>query len=452
MIAIIISALFIGYNIVKANDYFWLLIAGIPITLVLLKNNKLGILLITVSVFFGDWLYGAGLIPAQLTWFPEVAIIIYSFKMVLVRRKLVTTPLDLPIVMFLGLTVCSMLLNSTSPFSLFLALRLDMKFILMFYLLVNLDFDDKFFRIMFKVIIFLLVIQVPVAILKYLIYGQMESAIGTYAQFGGGLSTILPLFAISLFLGFYLINGSHKKPGRFLYGILGYLVFPILSGKKAFVFFGVFLACFLAWQAGSKRLRRFMPVSLMLLAGFLASLYFVPGLRPALKSPQYLWEYSISYELTRSEKGEAGGRLAAIADTFTAAKRKAVHFLVGWGPGSTIKSFFQPYNAVAAGKLPVKIYYGFTHLVTTVMEYGYLGLFFIFLLPLYLIFKINRRLYKDIPDPFWKAVSFGFGGMLFSVFLVGLLYQDLMREDVVGFLFWFFAAAIIVIAKKNKIS
>lgn len=450
ILAVLLFALFVGRNIVRENAYFWLLIAAVPVTLVLLKNNKLGILLITISVFFGDWLCDLGLIPTQLTWLPETVIMVYSCKTILIRRKFVSTPLDLPIVVFLVIAGCSMLLNSTSPVSLFLALRLDMKFILMFYLLINLDFDEIFFRFMFKVLMFLLVIQVPVAFIKYLRFGQMESAIGTYAYFGGGLSTVIPLFAISLFLGLYLINENQKRRGQFILYILGYLIFPVLSGKKGFVFFGILLSGFLVCQAGRESLRKFIPVGMILLPGFLASLYFVPGLRPALNNPRYLWEYSISYESVRSERGEAGGRLVAIGDTFKAAEKDAVNFLIGWGPGSTIKSFFRSYSAVAEQTLPVKIYYGFTHLVSTVIEYGYLGFLFYFLLPLYILFKTNRHFYRNVPDRFWKAISFAFGGILFSVFSVGLFYMDLLRADIIGFLFWFFAAAIVAMAKKYQ--
>jgi len=299
VLAVLVFGLLIGRNIVRANAYFWLMIAAVPVTLVLLKNSKLGILLITVSVFFGDWLYGAGLIPAQLTWLPETVIMIYSCKTILIRRRFVSTPLDLPIMMFLVVAVCSMILNSTSPFSLFLALRLDIKFILMFYLLINLDLDELFFRFMLKVLMFLLVIQLPVAFIKYLRFGQMESAIGTYAYFGGGISTVLPLFAISFFLGLYLISENQKHRGQYILYILGYLIFPILSGKKGFVVFGILLSGFLVWQAGREGLRKFIPVGMILLPGFLASLYFVPGLGPTLKNPRYLWKYSISYETVR---------------------------------------------------------------------------------------------------------------------------------------------------------
>ena len=448
VLAVLVFGFLIGRNIVRANAYFWLIIAAIPVSLVLLKNSKLGILLITVSVFFGDWLYGAGLIPAQLTWLPETVILVYSLKTIVIRKRFVSTPLDFPIVMFLVIAVCSMILNSTSPFALFLALRLDMKFILMFYLLINLDLDEQFFRLMFKVVTFLLVIQVPVAFLKYLRFGQMESAIGTYAYFGGGISTVLPLFAISFFLGLYLTGGGQKYRRQYLLYILGYLIFPIFAGKKGFIVFGILLSGFLVWQAGRENLHKFIPVGMILLPGLLASLYFVPGLRPALSNPRYLWDFSISYETVRSERGEAGGRLVAIGDTFNAAKKDAVHFLVGWGPGSTIKSFFSSYSAFAQEKLPIRIYYGFTHLVSTVIEYGYLGFLFYFLIPLYVLFKANRYFYKNVANPFWKAASFGFGGILFSVFSIGIFYMDLLRADVIGFLFWFFAAAIIVMARK----
>jgi hypothetical protein len=428
------------------------MLAALPVFVLIIKNEKIGLIIVMFSVFFADWVFELGLIPTQLTWLPEITLLIYLTKILITERGLKRTPIDLALILFMTVFVFSMVLNSRSPIGGILALRLDCKFILMFYVLIGFDFPEEFFRRMINIIVFLLAIQVPVAIIKFFRFGQNEAAIGTYASFGGELSTILPLFAISLFLGFYLIDRSQKSRGRFIIYNIGYLIFPVLAGKKGFFFFGLLLLGFLARQAGKEIMRKLIPVGVILLPGLLASLYFVPGLRPALKNPGYLWKYSISYETVRSEKGEAGGRLVAIGDTFNAAKKDAVHFLVGWGPGSTIQSFFGSYNEVAAGKLPVKIYYGFTHLVSTVIEYGYLGFLFYFVMPLYILFKANRRFYKKISDPFWKAISFGFGGILFSVFSVGLLYKDLLRQDVIGFLFWFFAAAIVVMAKKYQIS
>jgi hypothetical protein len=452
ILAVALLGSFVARLIVHSNPYFWLMLAAFPVLVFIIKNERTGLIIVMFSVFFADWFFEVGLIPTQLTWLPEITLLIYITKILITKKGLKRTPIDLPIILFIAVFIFSMLMNSKSPISGILALRLDFKFILMFYVLISFDFSEEFFRKMIKIIVFLLAIQVPVAIIKFFRFGQNEAAIGTYASFGGELSTILPLFAISLFLGFYLIYKNQKFRGRFIIYNIGYLIFPVLAGKKGFFFFGFFLLGFLARQAGKEILGKLIPVGVILLPGLLASLYFVPGLRPALKNPGYLWKYSISYETVRSEKGEAGGRLVAIGDTFNAAKKDAVHFLVGWGPGSTIQSFFGSYNAVAAGKLPVKIYYGFTHLVSTVIEYGYLGFLFYFIMPLYILFKANRRFYKKISDPFWKATSFGFGGILFSVFSVGLLYKDLLRQDVVGFLFWFFAAAIVVIAKKYQTS
>lgn len=450
VIAIIFLGYFIGRNIVRSNPYFWLIVVASPVLLVLLKNTKLGILLIILSVFFADWLYGTGLIPAQLTWLPEVVLLIYVIKAVFLRKKFIATPIDIPIILFCVVAVISMFITSTSPISVLLALRLDLKFILMFYLLINLDFDEYFFKRIMSMLILLLVIQVPVAIGKYMRFGQMEASIGTYGSFGGGLSTILPLFAISLFFGLYLI-ADEKPRGKYIFFILGYLIFPILAGKRGFLFYSIPLIAFLAWQAKGKYFRKIVPVSMILLPGFLASIYFVPTLRPALHNPKYLWEYSLSYETRRFGTAGAGGRIAAIEDTYVAVKKDPFLFLFGYGPGSTIKSYFKAYDKMAGSKVPVKIFYGFTHLVSTVIEYGYLGFLFYFLLPLIILFKMNQKFYKKIEDRYWKAISFGFGGILFSSFVLGLFYWDLFRIDLSGFLFWFFAAIIYSIGKSHKI-
>ena len=179
----------IGLTIVYPNPYFWLFILAIPIAFFLLRNSEVGFILIMISVFFADWLFGAGIIPAQLTWLPELVLIAYVFKIIATRKSLIRTPIDIPILIFIGIGIASALLNGKTFVSTLLAFRLDLRFVLMFYILVNLDFDENFFKRMITVLSFLLVIQVPVAFIKFLRYGQMEASIGTYGSFGGGLST-----------------------------------------------------------------------------------------------------------------------------------------------------------------------------------------------------------------------------------------------------------------------
>ena len=440
----------IGLSIVYPNPYFWLILIAIPIAIVLLKKGDLGIILIMFSVFFADWLYGLGLIPSQLTWLPETILIILALKVVATKKRLIGSPIDIPIVLFILVGFVSTFANSTSLISTFLAFRLDLKFVLMFYVLINLDFKERFFKQMIKVLIVLLILQVPVALIKFLKFGQNEASIGTYGTFGGALSAILPLIAISLFTGLYLFE-NEKPRGRYLLFIIGYLFFPIMAGKKGFIAFGILLVIFLAWQAKDYYLRRIIVIGLIALPCFFASIYFIPALRPMLENPRYLWEYTVSYSTRRFGPGEdAGGRMGAIEETYKALTKDSVHIFVGYGPGRTIKSYFKEYDMRERRDIPVRIIYGFTHLVSTAIEYGYLGVMLIFLLPLLFLFKMNIKFIKNTTDKYWKAISFGFSGILFSYLFIGLFYWELFRIDLAAFIFWFFAAVIFSVGKQKK--
>ena len=436
--------------IISYNPNLWLIVVAIPVTLILFKNIEFGFILIMFLVFFSDWFFQLGIIPAQLTWLTELIIIFYILAFIHKKKYLVRTPINVPILLFILMAVVSMLINENSPIATFLALRLDLKFILMFLLLVTMNFREGFFKRMISILTVLLVLQIPVALGKLAIYGQGESAIGTYGAWGGALSTILPLLAIPLFAGFYLYK--YETPRfRYILCIVGFIFFSAVGGKKGFIIFGLILILFLIWQAKAEYLRRFIPIGLVSLLGFFGCIYLVPLLKPVLEDLQVSWQYYVSYTTGYTIQGEAAGIISAIEKTYTTLKTDPVRFLIGYGPGSTIKSYFKEYDTKERGTRPVGIRYGFTHLVTTVIEYGYIGFLLYFLLPLFLLFKMNQKFYKNIKDKYWKAISFGFGGMLFSCFILGIFYWDLFRIDLAAFIFWFFAAAIYSMGKQHKI-
>lgn len=446
-LGIILFSYYLGKNIVYQSPYIWLFFASIPVLFLVLKKYEIGIYFIMFSVFFSDWLIGLGYIPTQLSWLPEIVLIIYFIKFLIERRSLARTPIDTPIFFFIIVGIASVMLNSLSPISLILAFRLDLKFILMFYILVSINLQTKTLKKMMGVLIFLFIIQVPVAYFKYTIYGQNEFAVGTYTHFGGGLSTILPLFAISLFTGMYLYYKSHIK---YLFYILGFLFFPIFAGKRGFLFFGILLLLFLIWQSKEKLRRKLVPISLIIIFGLFASIIFVPTWRNVLDNPRFMYDYTISYTYQRDLHGSAGGRMSAIQETYQNLEQDPLNFLIGKGPGSTIKSFFPGYSRKGVS-MPVNISYGFTHLVSTVIDYGYLGFILYFLFPIILLFKANRSFFRNIKNKFWQAMSFGFGGILFSSLLIGLFYWELFRVDVSAFVFWFFAAAVYSVnSRKNS--
>jgi len=246
---------YLGLLIIKPDPYVLLVSLSLCLGLILLKSHEFGFYIIMLSVFFADWFKDLGLIPDQMTWFPDFIILLLVAKVAFLRitkgRELIRTSINVPILLFIFLGFISALVNSEHIATAIFGFRQDLKFVLLFFLLVNLNPEERFFRQMIRLFIILLIIQVPVAFVKLTFYGQGEEAIGTYAGHGGIASTILPLVAISIFLGFFLFEKSRL---RYIFFCLLFVLFSIVGGKRAFIFLGVLLSLFLFWQAGRKNL------------------------------------------------------------------------------------------------------------------------------------------------------------------------------------------------------
>ncbi len=116
-----------------------------------------------------------------------------------------------------------------------------------------------------------------------------------------------------------------------------------------------------------------------------------------------------------------------------------------------IKSYFEQFDTRKRRTQPIWSEYGVTELVQKPVEYGYIGFLIYFLVPMFLIFSMNESFYKKISDNYWKTISLGFAGIIFSYFVINIAYSAVMRRDLAGFIFWFFAAAIYQKGKKERL-
>ncbi|NWF75463.1 MAG: hypothetical protein HXY53_02645 [Nitrospirae bacterium] len=455
IVTVILIAIFAGFTILNQNPYQWLFIALMPIAYFLLKFNGVAVFTILISVFFVDWFIQLQLIPDQLGWLPEIIIFILIIKALILKRAtgFVRTPIDIPIVIFLVVALLSIIANSVNPIRAILALRLDIKFILMFYLLVNLNMSEEFYRKIIKIFIILLLIQIPTALIKYQFYGQGEQAIGTYAAWGGGYSIILPMVAISLFGSMFI----HNKP-RIVYilVICGFIIFSIIGGKKGLIYLGPLLLGYIIlhislMKESRGKIFRSLAIGLLILIMFFPIVMFVPWLTPALEDFSYLKDFVLIYDVKYSSSGAPIGRIPSTITTFETLTKSPELFLLGYGPGSMMKSFFKEFDTKELATRPIDIIYGVTELVLIPIEYGYLGFLIYYLVPLFLLFKINLIFYQNIDDIYWKTISFSFSSIIVSYFLIGVIYMAILRSDLAAFILWFFAASIYSVGRQRKI-
>ena len=417
---------------------------------VLFSNPKVSIYLIIVSVFFADWLHGLDLIPEAFTWLPDVALIILTGKVLVGKlrdKEIVRTKVEVPLLLFLVWATLSMVANGQSFVGMLVSSRQLLKFALMFFLVVNLRFEESFFKRIVSILVVLFIVQVPVALIKMAIYGQGEYAIGTYAYFGGGLSAVLPLLVMSVALGFYLFE---RPRVHYLLFVVFFQLFYYACPKRAYLLFVVLLVPFLAWQAGLGRLKKFLPLTPLFGIGLVALFLFNPTLNTVFDNPHGAIDWASSYTYQHQVSSDddevvTSGRVAVAELAYGILKENFVQLWLGFGPGTMTESF-DAVEGHLRQKLP--IYYGLTEFVTMSLEYG-LGGVLLFLWMLFRLFRVNQRFFRTTADGYWKALSFGFKGIWFSC-LMAFFYGPVFRLDVTGFLFWFLAAAIHSVSLQNR--
>jgi hypothetical protein len=184
---------------------------------------------------------------------------------------------------------------------------------------------------------------------------------------------------------------------------------------------------------------------------FLPLFYLVPWLKPAVHNPYYLKEFLVTYDIQYSEWGDPAGRIPSTIKTFRTLANDPPRLLLGYGPGAMLKSYFQQFDTRALAIQPIWIEYGITEFVLRTVESGFLGFISYFLLPIFLLFRINERFYRKIRDNYWKSISLGFSGIIFSFFILGVGYSLISRGDLAAFIFWFFAATIHAVGRHRKI-
>ncbi|WP_127342019.1 hypothetical protein [Ancylomarina longa] len=137
------------------------------------------------------------------------------------------------IIGFVGVAVISSFLNQIDTFSLLYFLIYTVLSYSYFIVLVNETSPLLISRIV-SFIKILILIQIPAIFIKFLLIGQTEhGGIGTLSINAGSVSTIFPLFLITILFCLYLFENKSK----YLFYILCFSLFGIVGNKRAILIF-----------------------------------------------------------------------------------------------------------------------------------------------------------------------------------------------------------------------
>lgn len=458
-ISIVVLAVLSGLAILVSSPLPILPLSGILLVYLILRKPLASVVLLVIIAFFGTGLSQMGVIPDEVNWLTEVLIAGLFIRMI-IEKALAGKRIYFfgwPIVgAFLFIVLLSAMLNNVSPVSTILFLRLIFRFYILMVVLVNMEYKEEVMLKINKLLAWLFIIQIPTAIVKFFIYGQGEQAIGTYAMWGGGASTSMPLIAMGFIAPFYFI---YKKNPAYLFLALGFVLFSVIGGKRAFVFFLAIVLLFLTWFL-RKHIKHYFSYLLSAMLGLLIVFYLIARLVPTLNPEREVWgafstEHVISYlkEYETAEiKGKAIGHTGATKNIFTYLAGKGIEkTLLGEGPGTFIKSMFESFDTrYTKREDETDVGYGMTGLNWLALQSGYLGASLWLCFYIFALVKVANYYNKD-SDKYWRAYHLGVLSYAFVVLLISLTYDIiLLSDDTFSFAFMIFLAFSIKRAMLNQ--
>jgi len=438
---IVCFAFFISFSLFYPNPYIWLLLIGGVIGVFIFKNLEAGLVLMFISLFLLDWMSKAlGIIPRHITWLPEIILIILFFKLLFLiatEKKSSNAIINTPVLFLIILGITSAFINSSELMVIFAGFRNYFKFILFFYVIAFLNFDDVFLRKIVKFLIVIAFIQIPVTILQRFLYIGSASGDPIGGTLGANTSGTLTLFLLSIIsiLVAFFINKLIGGRTLLTYMILLFIPMAINETKITFFLFPV-LILFLLRKNLLKRQSLKSIFALVLFSGviFISSYFSYNYLYRRLKIFDY--NYTADYVSREYTKSGSLNRIPQVEFAHRNITKDIYTAFLGVGPGNASDSFFEKGVGYYYKKYPI-LKIDSVFLGRFIWEYGYLGLA-IFLYILFRLFGLAEKIYNNSPDPFYKSLALGFEGMMF-ILVVSAVYSNSFIIDSIGYVFWFMA-------------
>ncbi|MBN1155738.1 hypothetical protein JXB12_12540 [candidate division KSB1 bacterium] len=442
-----------GLIYVALSPIWWLLFLGIALLISIFMNNKVGLIIIFASTFLFNWLFGVlEIIPKEITWLPDVIIFVFAAKALYIqaeKRQWRSTSFDLIMLLLLLIGVFSALYNNVSFVTMLLGLRNYFKYVLMFYILRNIEMEEKFYRVFLYVLIVLGLLQIPITVVQTIFYGTYgedvaDQVVGTLGWKATGAMAILMTFMVSILTGLLI----QTKNYLYLLGIIG-CIFPVIFGSGQFGFYTIPLVILICLIIGSSFTIQNVIKAPIYLAVLVLLTWLAMNYHDSRYSGNIIDFFSSPSKLVvlndQLRKEGTFGRYQVIKISHQLLLEDPVNFLFGYGPGNASESYFTKYS----GKLDKEYEgrkIGGIQYTSIILEFGFVGLILFLLLYLQL-WRFNLKLYNKLDSRFWRGISLGYNGILF-VYLAGLVYNPVWFYDVLAFPFWFTTTALFVLSDR----
>lgn len=418
---------------------------------IIFKKPERAIWIIILVVYLLSYVSGFGFIPNGVRWLVELSMLFLLLKTV-ADRTIYHKPWRLPLfAMFISLlsllTIVSLSINKISPSSLLFGLRDHFKYILFFYLLINLDFKEEFYRKTITILFIIMILQIPVTIMQKVFWspnnslgmngiplGYIDIAGGTIGK-GDTTAYLVALAAGTIFIIISYIKYNRMQVSPWI--VCGGLLIPIMLADSGagVLLLGFGLLLFLFQRQTLRSLLGILFIGFMVF--IISSGWFLmqEGRKGDISTVEtvFKWHFATDAFGRPTNKGKA----AALVYAYNMVNKDVLTQFCGLGIGGFTANTF-----VSGGDLAYEImkYELKPQFARVLIEMGWIGIY-ILLAWMFFMLRVNRYVFKKTNDNYWKGISLGFYGVLY-VYFSFCFYRPVWDFDATSFAFWFLAAAI----------
>jgi hypothetical protein len=382
-----------------------------------------------------------------------ITLLALIIKKMVEKKQFVKTTVDLPVLIFVGITSLSGLLNQTPLLEIVLFIRIVLRYYALYLLLVNIELDEKFTKKLIYGLVTIASLQFFIGLAQVLI--------------GGTVNNLLMPRASTLKVGSYskewlLLQGLREK-GYLFFGTFGDTV---NLGLFIFVIFIVMLGVYFIWKKPIKKMWLFFLLSFFTLlftysVGLIFTLFISLLFITIIKRK---WTLMVSSSLIvllffliltfyPAEFAEVATSRYAVSPFKNVSATFSTTFLESIRQNRLFTLFEVPKVILSQSPLfgfgpawslikdRISIYFlGDVYWAQMLGQVGMIGLW-AFLWIIWRFYKAGFNVYKNSNDLLKKGIALGFLGVT-----VGVLFYDFIGPALetrpLAFYFWLFAGLI----------
>ena len=398
-----------------------------------------------------EFLHKYNLAPKQVTWFPDMLSALVVIIILFLITKGMSIKLSLAYWLLFSFIALHMLfgviLNEVQAGPIFAGIRKYLKYLPFFFLPLVYSFSDSQIKNQLQFILLFIIFQLPLIMYQRFVQGAGGTS-GDVVRGTFGTSSYLSIFLICAFavtLALYLKN---KITRPMLIGLAVVCLTPTLFNETKGTLFLLPIALFLPVllvEGGKEKFKGLIGVTILgavFLAVFIPTYDYFFGQNRGIV--EFFTEGKIAENVAPQASGAAAekgwsedrvGRFDMILSPLQKIPQNPVDSMFGVGIGNASESFLgRDLAGEYAGELTT--FMAFTNLM---WEIGLLGtlLVIIFFIKVFFDALCVRK-----KDDITGALALGWTAVV-AVLLLSLFYKNVINQDAISYLFWFYSGHII---------